>query len=152
MHKKRVTLWSVTIRSLFHRIQMGRKKTWYEASVTEVTTLQNRWRSKAPALPFTPLDPLNHSLHLILLIIHSTWAPNTSSDCVNRRPCGIGPYHSLGSGGRKKPTSIERCALVTHWPRIWIFQITSTLALVLIISQYIIAHKLHRGQSSAPVV
>ena len=32
------------------------------------------------------------------------------------------------------------------FPRLWIFQITSTLQWVLIISQYIIAHRLHRGQ------
>ncbi|MGC1930935.1 MAG: hypothetical protein WA667_18345 [Candidatus Nitrosopolaris sp.] len=31
------------------------------------------------------------------------------------------------------------------FPHIWIFQITSTLAWILIIGQYVVAHRLHRG-------
>ena len=37
---------------------------------------------------------------------------------------------------------------VWAFPRVWIFQITSTLAWILIIGQYIIAHRLHRGKPS----
>ena len=39
---------------------------------------------------------------------------------------------------------------VWFFPRQWIFETTSTTAWILIIGQYIIAHRLHTGPSKAP--